>query len=448
MRYLPHTGQDRQDMLKVLGIKSMEELFSEVPEKVRLKGRLDIPPALPELELWQHLRELSAANNSLEELVCFLGGGCYDHYIPSAVDHIISRGEFFTAYTPYQAEISQGTLQSIYEFQTMIAQLTGMDIANASMYDGATALAEAALMAVNASRGRSRILVSSAINPLYRQVLAAYLRGRANIEICYIPFSDGSTQLQKLEQEIDDRTAAVLLQQPNFFGCVEEAADIADLAHNSGAKLVVCVDPISLGLLKAPGDYGADIVVGEGQSLGNAPYWGGPGLGFFAAREEFMRLMPGRIVGATLDAEGKRGFTLTLQTREQHIRRERATSNICSNQALCALAASVYLSLMGKQGIAQVADLCLQKTHYAQEKITDIPGFEPAFTAPFFKEFAVKCPVPAAEINQTLLDKGFLAGIDLGRFYPEMKDHLLLAVTEKRTKGEIDAFVQALEATI
>lgn len=446
MRYLPHTVQDRQKMLSMLGMNSVEELFSEVPEKVRLKKPLDIPQALSELELWQHMQELSKANDSLQDLTCFLGGGCYDHFIPSVVDHVISRGEFFTAYTPYQAEISQGTLQSIYEFQTMIAELTGMDIANASMYDGATALAEGALMAVSSSKKRSKVVVSSGISPLYRQVLDTYLRGRANIELRDVPFSDGTTDLKKLEQEVDDQTAAVLLQQPNFLGCVEQAEAIANIAHSKGAKLVVCADPISLGVMKAPGEYGADIVVGEGQSLGNAPCWGGPGLGLFAVREEFMRSMPGRIVGATVDAEGKRGFTLTLQTREQHIRRERATSNICSNQALNALAASVYLATMGKQGISEVAGLCLQKAHYAQEKITGIPGFSPAFSAPFFKEFAVKCPVPAGEINKALLDKGILAGIDLGTFYPEMKNCLLIAVTEKRTKQQIDAFAKSLEA--
>lgn len=448
MRYLPHTGEDRQKMLEALGVHSVEELFSEIPQKLRLKGQLDVPPELSEMELWQHLQGLAKANSSMDDLVCFLGGGCYDHFIPSVVDHIISRGEFFTAYTPYQAEISQGTLQSIYEFQTMIAQLTGMDIANASMYDGASALAEASLMAAGSSKGRSKIIVSSAINPLYRQVLASYLRGRENLETKNISVNDGTTDLKALEQEIDDQCAVVLIQQPNFFGCVEQAPEIAQLAHKHGAKLVVCADPISLGIMKAPGDYGADIVVGEGQPLGNSPSWGGPGLGFFAAREEFMRTMPGRIVGATVDAEGKRGFTLTLQTREQHIRRERATSNICSNQALNALAASVYLTVMGKQGLQEVAGLCLQKAHYAQEKITGIPGFAPAFSAPFFKEFTVKCPVAAAEVNKALLDKGILAGIDLGTFFPEMKDHLLIAVTEKRTRQEIDALAGQLEALI
>lgn len=445
MRYLPHTEQDRQEMLDVLGIKSVEELFSEIPEKARLRKELELPRAISEPELWQHMKNLSAANSSMEDLVCFMGGGCYDHHIPSAVDHIISRGEFFTAYTPYQAEISQGTLQSIYEFQTMIAELTGMDIANASMYDGATALAEAALMAVNNSKGRSAIVVSSGINPLYRQVLSCYLRGRAELQIREIPVRDGTTGLEELEQAVDDKTAVVLLQQPNFFGCVEKAAEIAAVAHNKGAKLAVCADPISLGILKAPGDYGADIVVGEGQSLGNTPSWGGPGLGFFAAREEFIRSMPGRIVGATVDKEGKRGFTLTLQTREQHIRRERATSNICSNQALNALAASVYLSLMGKQGIAKVANLCLQKAHYARERITAVPAYSPAFDSPFFKEFAVKCPGPAGKIIDKLLGRGYLVGIDLGKYYPQMEDCLLIAVTEKRTRQEIDALAGELE---
>ncbi len=445
MRYLPNTEQERQAMLASLGIQTTEELFKDIPEEVKLKETPDIPHPLSELEVKVHMQKLAQKNRSLNELVSFLGGGFYDHYIPSAVNYIISRGEFLTAYTPYQAEISQGTLQSIYEFQTMIAQLTGMDIANASMYDGATALAEAALMAAAHGRKRNNIVVSSAVNPLYLQVLSSYLRGRADLEIRYIPVRNGITGTSDFEQVIDENTAAVLLQQPNFFGCLEQGADIAEIAHKHGAKLVVCADPISLGILSAPGDYGADIVVGEGQSLGNAPYFGGPGLGFFAAREEFLRSMPGRIVGATVDTQGKRGFTLTLQTREQHIRREKATSNICSNQALNALAASIYMALMGKQGLAETAELCLQKAHYAEEKISSLPGYSRAFPAPFLKEFTVKCPVPAAKVVERLLDRGFLAGIDLGKYYPNMKDYLLVAVTEKRTKEEIDCFAEQLE---
>lgn len=445
MRYLPNTEQERQAMLDSLGIQTTEELFKDIPEEVKLKEEPDIPHPLSEMEVKVHMQKLAQKNRSLGELVSFLGGGFYDHYIPSAVNYIISRGEFFTAYTPYQAEISQGTLQSIYEFQTMIAQLTGMDIANASMYDGATALAEAALMAAAHGRKRHNIVVSSAVNPLYLQVLSSYLQGRADLEIRYIPVRNGITGTSDLEQVIDGDTAAVLIQQPNFFGCLEQGADFAEIAHKQGAKLVVCTDPISLGILSAPGDYGADIVVGEGQSLGNAPYFGGPGLGFFAAREEFLRSMPGRIVGATVDTQGKRGFTLTLQTREQHIRREKATSNICSNQALNALAASIYMALMGKQGLAETAELCLQKAHYAEEKISSLPGYSRAFPAPFLKEFTVKCPVPAAKVVERLLDRGFLAGIDLGKYYPNMKDYLLVAVTEKRTKEEIDCFAEQLE---
>jgi len=448
MRYLPHTEEDRQAMLESLGINATEELFRDIPEQLRFRQRLDLPEALSEMEVGLELSRLAKTNRSQSDLVSFLGAGCYDHYIPSAVDHIISRGEFFTAYTPYQAEISQGTLQSIYEFQTMICELTGMDIANASMYDGATALAEGALMAAAVGRKRSNIVVSKTINPLYLQVISTYLTGRADLELRYVEADQGITSLSALEQSVDEATAAVLVQQPNFFGCLEPASEISEITHKQGAKLVICADPISLGILAAPVDYGADIVVGEGQSLGNPPSFGGPGLGFFAAKEEFMRSMPGRIVGATVDAEGKRGFTLTLQTREQHIRREKATSNICSNQALNALAASIYLSLMGKQGISEVAKLCLQKAHYAQEKITAIAGFSKAFPGSFFKEFTVKCPVPAAQIVDTLLDSGILAGIDLGQFYPEMKDYLLIAVTEKRTKEEIDRFAQGLEALI
>lgn len=448
MRYLPHTDQDRQAMLNSLGLETIEELFNSIPEEVRFKGTLDLPNPLSELEVGLHMRKLAENNRSLDDLVSFLGGGCYDHYIPSVVNHILGRGEFFTAYTPYQAEISQGTLQSIYEYQTMVAQLTGMDISNASMYDGASALAEAALMAVAHAKKRSNIVVSGAINPLYLKVLYAYLAGRADIDIRRIPVPEGMTGLTELKQSVDEGTAAVLIQQPNFFGCLESAAEIAQITHKHGAKLIVCADPISLGLLSPPGDYGADIVVGEGQSLGNASYFGGPGLGFFAAKEEFLRLMPGRIVGATVDTEGKRGFTLTLQTREQHIRREKATSNICSNQALNALAAAVYLSLMGPDGIREAAELCLQKAHYAEERITGISGFSRAFPGPFFKEFTLKCPVPASQINEKLLDDGFLAGLDLGQFYPEMENYLLVAVTEKRTREEIDSFAEQLEGLL
>lgn len=448
MQYLPHTEEDRKAMLKALGITSAEDLFQDIPEQVRFRETLDLPEPLSEMEAGLHLKRLAEKNRSQDNLVSFLGGGCYDHYVPSAVDHILSRGEFFTAYTPYQAEISQGTLQSIYEFQTMIAQLTGMDIANASMYDGASALAEGALMTVAFGRKRLNLVVSSAINPLYLQVLSTYLKGREDLELRYVEVEQGTTSLTGVKEAVDSGTAAVLLQQPNFFGCLEPAGEIAAAAHKQGAKLVVCADPISLGILAAPGDYGADVLVGEGQSLGSSPSFGGPGLGLFAAKEEFMRSMPGRIVGVTLDAEGKRGFTLTLQTREQHIRRERATSNICSNQGLNALAASVYLSLMGKQGIQEVAELCLQKAHYAEEKITAVHGFSRAFPGPFFKEFTVKCPVPAAQVVEQLLEAGILAGIDLGKFYPEMQDHLLVAITEKRTKDEIDRFAQALEALL
>lgn len=446
MRYLPHTEEDRLSMLDSLGLKNTEELFENIPEQLLYDKGLNLPQGLSEMEVGQHLNNLAQKNQSTQDMVSFLGGGFYDHYIPSAVDHLISRGEFFTAYTPYQAEISQGTLQSIYEFQTMISELTGMDIANASMYDGATALAEAALMAVAFGRKRTNIVVSSAINPLYLQVLSTYLAGRSDLQLRYVESEDGLTSLAGLEKAVDSETAAVLLQNPNFFGCMEHGAAVADLTHLQGAKLVVCTDPISLGRLSAPGDYGADIAVGEGQSMGNTSSFGGPGLGFFTARKEFLRNMPGRIVGATVDSEEKRGFTLTLQTREQHIRREKATSNICSNQALNALAASIYLSLMGKQGIAETADLCLQKAHYAANKIAGINGFSIAFPGPFFKEFTVKCPVPASVVVDRLKEANILAGIDLGQFYPEMQNYLLVAVTEKRTKEEIDCFAKALEA--
>ncbi len=398
------------------------DLFSDIPASVRLKQALTLPAALSEPELLSELKKQSGQNR---ESPFFLGAGSYRHFIPSAVRHIVGRSEFYTAYTPYQAEASQGTLQAIYEYQSMICSLTGMDVANASMYDGATALAEAAFMACRVT-GRKKVAVSAAVNPLYRQVLRTYCSA-ADIELAEIAYDPKSGLTEKLSP--DGATACVIIQQPNFFGNIEPVDNLADRIHSSGALFVACVDPISLGLLKAPGDHGADIVVGEGQSLGNPQSFGGPGLGLFAAKKDFVRQMPGRIVGATVDLEGKRGFTLTLSTREQHIRRERATSNICSNQALCALAAAAYLSLLGSSGLRTVAGLCLQKTNYLKAALKD----RVVWKGKTFKEFVVRTKSAA--------------GLDLGPFYPELKGCRLVCVTELAGKGDIERLKVELAAS-
>jgi len=430
MPYIPNTDQNREAMLKRIGVKSFDELVADIPAEIRLKAELKLPKALSEMETVKEVKALAGQNHPASSLISFLGGGAYDHYIPAAIDHILLRSEFYTAYTPYQAEVSQGTLQAIWEFQSLICALTGMDAANASMYDGATALAEAGILACNHTK-RKQLAVAGTVHPHYRQLLATYAKG-AGIEIIEIGFKDGATDLEALKKAVSDKTAGVLVQHPNFFGHLEQMDEISGLAHRSGALLAVSVDPISLGLLKSSGEYGADIVTGEGQPLGMPTSLGGPYLGLFAAKKDFLRLMPGRLVGLTTDARGQEGAVLTLQTREQHIRREKATSNICSNEALCALAATVYLSLMGRSGLKQVAGLCLQKSHYLAEKL------KPAFQAPFFKEFVIRPQQPAEKLLEDLKKDGILGGLDLGKFYPGLKGHLMLAVTEKRTIEELD----------
>jgi len=446
MNYLPNTPEDRQEMLKAIGVSSVEELFRDLPEEVRLRRPLNLPNGLSELELARLMQGLAEKNGDLNHFTSFLGAGVYDRFIPSVVDHILSRAEFYTAYTPYQPEISQGVLQSIYEYQTMICELTGMDVSNASMYDGASALAEAGLMCAT-STGRKKLVVSRLVHPEYRRVVATYARG-VDLEIVEVGMRAGLTDLEDLKNKVDERTAGVLIQNPNFLGHLETVEEIEKITHGRGALFVVAADPISLGLLAAPGDYGADIVAGDGQSLGNPISFGGPHLGFLAVRERLVRRMPGRIVGATVDNRGQRGFVLTLTAREQHIRRERATSNICSNQALNALAATVYLSLLGKAGLKDVASQSLQKAHYAYAALERVEGFQPAFRAPFFQEFAIRTPVEPARVNEELLKHRIIGGYDLGRDYPELKNHLLLAFTEKRTKEEIDHLVARLEGML
>jgi len=444
--YIPHTEADRKAMLEAIGVESIEDLFADIPEKVR-NPKLHLPPPLSEMEVLAELREMSESNTDLDHYACFLGAGAYNHFIPSVVDAIVSRAEFYTAYTPYQPEISQGTLQTIYEYQTMVCALTGMEVANASHYDGATALAEAALMAFEVSRRRKRkIIVAPDIHPEYRQVLRTYLHGT---DLLLTGDEDPQAGLEDLRALIDEDTACLLVQNPNFFGeLLPTNADgldgLADVLHEAGGLLVVAVDPISLGLFKPPGEYGADIVVGEGQPLGNHISFGGPYLGLFACRDQYKRRMPGRLAGATVDTEGRRGFVLTLATREQHIRRERATSNICTNQALCALAAGVYLAVMGKRGLRQVAELCYHRAHYAARQINQLPGFE-VLSRQFFKEFVVRCPKPPEEINARLLERKIVGGYDLGRDYPHLADCMLLCVTEMNTREQIDQLVMALK---
>jgi len=446
MRYIGNTPQQQREMLRAVGVESVEDLLTRIPPKARLGRPLNLPAAMAEMDLLRHLRELAARNAHADDYVCFLGGGAYDHYIPSPINSLISRGEFFTAYTPYQPEASQGTLRTIYEYQTMMAELTGMDVANASIYDGASALAEAAVMA-HAVTERRELVVSRGVNPLSRQVIRTYCEG-PGLRIREIPVADGSSDLEALRRTATPKTAGVLIQSPNFFGCLEEIAQAAEIAHASGALLILSVDPVGLGLLAAPGGLGADIVVGEGQGLGVPLSYGGPYLGVFATRRELVRRMPGRLAGATVDADGRRGFVLTLQTREQHIRREKATSNICTNVALCALMATIYLALMGKQGLRKVGELSLAKAHYAADALSRVPGVRLKFSAPFFKEFVLQLPTSPERVATRLLKARILAGVPLKPFDRSLKDCLLIAVTERRTRAEIDAYADALQRAV
>ena len=441
--YLPLTAAERREMLAAIGAASADELFNMLPGKVRLRDDLKLPPSLSEMEALDHLGELAAKNIHSGEYPSFLGAGVYHHFIPAVVSHITGRSEFYTAYTPYQAEMSQGVLQSIFEYQSLICRLTGMEAANASLYDGASALAEAAVAACAATR-RKKVLVSRSVNPRYRRVLQSYLKVR-DLQMLELSLCEGATDHAQLEDMLDGDTAALLLQQPNFFGLLEEMEGVAALAHGHGALLVLSADPISLALCRTPAEYGADIVTGEGQGLGSAPSFGGPLLGFFAAKKKLIRRIPGRIVGETVDGEGRRGFVLTLQTREQHIRRERAISNICSNQALNALAAAVYLAALGPAGLRETAELCLQKAAYAREKITALDGFAPAFPGVHFKEFAVRLPGGGERLNRHLLEHRIIGGLDLEPLYPELGPAMLFCVTETNSRAQIDALVGALE---
>ena len=443
MPYIANTPEQQEEMLRQIG-RSMEELFSDIPPDQRSSG-LDIPPGRTEQEVRDRLTRLAARNKI--DLIGFLGGGFYDHFIPAAVPAIVSRSEFYTAYTPYQPEISQGVLQAIYEYQSAICRLTEMEVANASLYDGGTALYEAVMMALRIT-GRSRVIVDDTVSPIYRTMIRTYT-SNLGIELEETPSRDGLPDREKLREHINDRTAAVVVQNPNFFGCLDEFSDLAALAHRHGALLIVSCYPISLGLVKTPGAMGADIVVGEGQSLGIPLCFGGPYLGFMATRQPYVRKMPGRIVGRTVDGQGRQGFVLTLQAREQHIRREKATSNICTNEGLCALTALVYLSLLGKQGLVELAKTCAEKASYAGGRLLEIRGVRMRFPQRyFFNEFVLELPVAADRVIRRLLEQAFAAGFPLVRYYPGMENSLLVAVTEKRTKEEIDLFAHALEMSL
>ena len=445
MRYIPHTTGDVTQMLERIGVATLEDLFVEVPESVRLKRPLDIQEPASETELLRELKTLALGNATPETHKSFLGGGAYHHFIPTVIDLLVSRSEFYTAYTPYQPEISQGTLQAVFEFQTLICQLTGMDAANASMYDGASACAEAVLMAMRLTR-RKKVLLSKALNPRYRGVVATYCR-YLNMELVDVAVAaDGRTDLEDLAAKLDDSTAVVVAGYPNYFGVIEDVAVLAEKSHEHGAKLVTAVaEPIALGLLKSPGELGADIVVGDGQSFGLPLAFGGPYVGFFAVLQKDVRGMPGRLVGETTDLEGQRGFVLTLATREQHIRREKATSNICSNQGLCALMATIFMSLLGKQGLREMAEQNLAKAAYARKQLSGIKGFSLVFDGPAFNEFVVRSEAPVAEVLSRLEEAGILGGIPLGEDYPEMADCFLVCVTEQNQREEIDALVAALQ---
>lgn len=446
MPYLSITPDDQQAMLEAIGVQSIDALFEMVPDELRLKRPLNLPPALSELELTAHMTGLARRNRSTADTVCFLGGGSYDHFVPAVVDAIASRGEFYTSYTPYQAEASQGNLQVSFEYQTLITRLTGMEISNASLYDGGSAAAEAVLMCIHATGRKKRVVTLASVHPEYRQILATYLLN-LGVELVTVGSPQGTADAAKVHAAMTDGTACLLAQQPNFFGCVEDMAALARVAHQAGAQFVAAVDPISLGLLKRPGDYGADIAVAEGQSLGNPMAFGGPNLGILACREQLVRRMPGRIAGQTVDKNGRRCWVLTLQTREQHIRREKATSNICTNQGLLSLRATVYLALLGPRGLREVATLCLQKAHYAASAVCSGRRACLAFDRPMFKEFVVRDR--SGDVAGMLDDaqhEGIFAGVPLGRWYPELDDCLLIAVTEKRSQQEIDVLAECLKA--
>ncbi len=439
--YIPTTPAELQEMLGAIGVKTIEDLFAEIPPELRLQGELNIPEGMSEPEMIRKVTRLAQTNKTVDNNLCFLGGGAYDHIIPSVIDHLLLRGDFFTAYTPYQPEVSQGTLQCIYEFQSLICGLTGMDQSNASMYEGATATVEAINMATAHTR-RNRVLVLQTVNPEYRRVMGS-INIPLGVDLANVPFEDGVVDPGKVRELINDQVAAVIMQYPNFLGCIEDVEKISEIAHEAGALSIVIANPIALGLLETPGKLGADIVAGEGQPLGIPLSFGGPYVGFLAAKKALLRRMPGRIAGKTTDIDGKIGYVLTLQAREQHIRREKASSNICSNQALMALNATIYMSLMGCEGIKEVAYQSFQKAHYLKRELAKIEAVVFPFTGSFFHELVIKIPNARKVLNK-MSKQGIFAGIPLDNWFANLKDCVLVAVTEKRTKDEIDHYCNLL----
>ncbi len=444
MPFIANTDAQQQEMLEAIGLSSLEELFATIPSELRC-GELHIPPGLTEQAVRRKLASLADHNST--DLISFLGGGFYDHFIPAALEALVSRSEFYTAYTPYQPEMSQGTLQAIYEYQSAICRLTDMEVANASLYDGGTAVYEAMMMALRITR-RNRVIVCETLSPIYRKMVRSYTRN-LGIELLETPCDDGLTDRERVREALGDETAAVIVQNPNFFGCLDEFSDLAEMAHEAGALLIVSCYPISLGILKTPGAMGADIVVGEGQSLGMPISFGGPYLGFMATRKKYVRKMPGRVAGRTEDTEGRPGYVLTIQAREQHIRREKATSNICTNQGLCALTALTYLSLLGKQGLPELAQLCADRAAYARRRLLEVPGVTMHFAGrACFNEFVLSLPLAAERVIRGLFQRGIAAGFPLGRYWPEMSNCLLVSITEKRTKQDIDFLAHTLEVLL
>ncbi len=445
--YVLNTPGDVAAMLSRIGVGSVEDLFANIPAPLRFQGSLNIPPSLTEIELTAHIQALSAKNQSASDAVCFLGGGAYDHFVPSVVDAVAGRSEFYTTYTPYQAEASQGTLQVVYEYQTLMAQLTGMDVANASLYEGGSAVAEAVLMALGITGRAGEVLVAESVHPEYRQTLATYARN-LKCRVRTMPTLDGFLDPDDVAKAVNDSTVAVVAQSPNFFGHLEEMKAIGEAAHKAGSIFIDVFDPVALGLLATPADHEADIAVAEGQGLGIPLGFGGPYLGILACRNEFVRKIPGRLVGETTDRHGQRCWVLTLQTREQHIRREKATSNICTNQGLFALRAAVHLTALGPAGLRETAELCLRKAHYAAERLCQIPGVKRKFDRPFFKEFTLSMPGDLPGLLARLRERGYHAGLPTGRWYPAYADGLTVAVTERRTKAEIDGLAGAVESAL
>ena len=445
MTYIPISPRERDAMLETIGVKTLDQLFDAVPVRHRFPA-LDLPPALTEMEAAAQLAEIASSNENVrEDLVSFLGAGMYNHYIPSVVDHVLRRGEFYTAYTPYQPEISQGTLQAIFEYQSLLSALTGMEVTNASHYDGATATAEAVSLAWAQFRGKRRkVVISPTVHPQYRAVLRTYTQGMELETAGDDPNADLASDPADLAGMIDDNTMLVVVQYPDFFGRIYDYTKLTETAHSKGALVCVVANPTALALFKTPGSMGADIVVGEGQPLGIPMWYGGPSLGFFTTRKSMVHKMAGRLVGETVDTRGQKGYVLTLTAREQHIKRERATSNICTNQGLLALASAVYLSVLGKTGLRQVAELCYHKAHYAAQQLSQIDGMGLCFSDPYFHEFALCVGRPVEEVNEHLLEHGIVGGYDLGNDYPALKDHMLIAVTEMNTKEEIDELVEVL----